>query len=493
MQRLLQLTSAIMLFALVIINTNPAETRAEESPINWGNSGWDVGFWNLPNPHQYLLSPPSWEKFGQYGDRDVSISDVVPAGSFLVNNGLNAPAQGVQPDRFMAQYYKSVTLTEPAEVTFTTTSDDGVRLILQTNSGSQTVIDEWNDHSATEHTATVNLPSGFINIYLQYYENGYDSVIGLDISAKTNQVQGPGAQPDRLVVDVNNESLSGAVTTSNFVYMADTYIFEDQCAYNESGFVSDCPGRTVKSAEGAEYKIVVTQLPYENNVYTYEGPYVMGGAGTLDAPFCDAKGYDTPKVCLPIGNLNLKDFVKRPPLDNSFSVYIRMSHPELETVETATSFSVQLSEEPTSYMSDFDPMWNVQKWGAKITSHGNNSDGGQSFGIIATSASAGGRLVSPVIDVNDSKNYHISYHHLVDVVNQVTIREYDSNGNTLGYKWVGSSNASSAYPKGTFSQAMYDYSPSAGVDHIEVFIELRAYGVGSESSDSFYDFAMKEM
>ena len=61
--------------------------------------------------------------------------------------------------------------------TFYTTSDDGVRLRIN----GQLVIDQWNDHSPTEHSGTITLQAGQqYDIQLEYYENGGFAVMKLE-------------------------------------------------------------------------------------------------------------------------------------------------------------------------------------------------------------------------------------------------------------------------------------------------------------------------
>jgi PA14 domain-containing protein len=60
--------------------------------------------------------------------------------------------------------------------TFTTTSDDGVRLLIN----NQIVVDNWTDHSAISNSGPITLAAGQrYAITLEYYQGGGAAVIQL--------------------------------------------------------------------------------------------------------------------------------------------------------------------------------------------------------------------------------------------------------------------------------------------------------------------------
>lgn len=94
------------------------------------------------------------------------------------NWGGAAPgASGINADNFSVRWTGYIRVTQTGTYRFQTESDDGVRLFINGNS----VIDRWNDHSATtDTTGDINLVAGnTYSITLQYYENGGDAVIRL--------------------------------------------------------------------------------------------------------------------------------------------------------------------------------------------------------------------------------------------------------------------------------------------------------------------------
>ncbi len=89
---------------------------------------------------------------------------------------------------------------------FTTTTDDGVRLWVDSN----LVIDQWHDQSATSYTANVALTTGYHAIQMEYYEDTGNAV------AQLSYAPASASPPPSTVVGVwvgqyyNNISLSGA-------------------------------------------------------------------------------------------------------------------------------------------------------------------------------------------------------------------------------------------------------------------------------------------
>jgi glucose/arabinose dehydrogenase len=85
--------------------------------------------------------------------------------------GLTSPDPLINPDHFIARWTHTLEL-EAGTYRFTTDSDDGIRAYVD----SQLIIDQWNDHSTTHHTADLQLTTGSHSIIVEYYENAYDAV-----------------------------------------------------------------------------------------------------------------------------------------------------------------------------------------------------------------------------------------------------------------------------------------------------------------------------
>ena len=89
----------------------------------------------------------------------------------------NAPLANFPPERFSVRFVGRIKAPKSGTFTFTTYSDDGVRLWLN----DSLLINQWNDHSVTAHSSTVNLIEGeFYKIRLEYYDNTADAVIKLN-------------------------------------------------------------------------------------------------------------------------------------------------------------------------------------------------------------------------------------------------------------------------------------------------------------------------
>jgi hypothetical protein len=83
--------------------------------------------------------------------------------------GANSPGQPIPVDGFSVRWTGSLTPPESGMYTFSTRSDDGVRLWV----GGDLIIDNWSDHGATVNTAVpIQLDAGDpVAIKMEYYEN----------------------------------------------------------------------------------------------------------------------------------------------------------------------------------------------------------------------------------------------------------------------------------------------------------------------------------
>ena len=90
--------------------------------------------------------------------------------------GAAPPDPFIAADTFSVRWVGEVEPLVTETYTFTTTSDDGVRLWVD----DVLVIDQWNDHAATTHSGTAALVSGQRHqIRLEYYQNAGPSVVRL--------------------------------------------------------------------------------------------------------------------------------------------------------------------------------------------------------------------------------------------------------------------------------------------------------------------------
>ena len=91
--------------------------------------------------------------------------------------GSGSYASGQPSDNFSARWDGQVEAPVSGSYTFTTTSDDGVRLWVN---GVQ-IINNWTDHAPTDNSGTITLTAGArYNLVLEFYENGGGAVSKLD-------------------------------------------------------------------------------------------------------------------------------------------------------------------------------------------------------------------------------------------------------------------------------------------------------------------------
>ncbi len=105
---------------------------------------------------------------------DVIATGTVQTIDFIMGNG--SPQANVPGDRFAALWTGKVIAPATGLYTFSTESDDGVRLSI----GDKSLIDNWSDHARKADTATIQLTAGQqYDIKVSYYENYGDAVMRL--------------------------------------------------------------------------------------------------------------------------------------------------------------------------------------------------------------------------------------------------------------------------------------------------------------------------
>jgi hypothetical protein len=103
-----------------------------------------------------------------------TVSRTDPGVNFNWAGGSPAPAIGA--DTFSARWRGQVQAQFSETYSFTTRSDDGVRLWVN----GQKIIDNWTDHAATEDSGSIALQAGVkYDIVLEYYDNGFDATVQL--------------------------------------------------------------------------------------------------------------------------------------------------------------------------------------------------------------------------------------------------------------------------------------------------------------------------
>ncbi len=101
--------------------------------------------------------------------------------------GNGGPDPSIAVDNFSVRWSGKVEALYSETYTFTTTSDDGVRLWVN----GQKLVDNWTNHAATNNSGTINLIAGHTyDITLEFYENGGQAVAQLywSSSSQTSQI-----------------------------------------------------------------------------------------------------------------------------------------------------------------------------------------------------------------------------------------------------------------------------------------------------------------
>jgi hypothetical protein len=97
-----------------------------------------------------------------------------------------APVTGVGADTFSVRWTGQVLAQYDETYTFSTTTDDGVRLWVN----NQLVVNAFQDQAATEKSGSIRLEAGKkYDIKMEYYENGYDALAKLSWNSRSQAKQ----------------------------------------------------------------------------------------------------------------------------------------------------------------------------------------------------------------------------------------------------------------------------------------------------------------
>jgi hypothetical protein len=141
----------IILLALVLIQPPPASAQ---STATW------TGFY-FANPN--LQGAPIFAR------DDAGID---------FNWGAASPGEGIPADNFSVRWVRWIFVDTPGDWTFTTTTDDGVRLFVD----DQLVLDSWRDQTLATHSITRDLSQAFHLVRLEYFERGGSAQAHLEIT-----------------------------------------------------------------------------------------------------------------------------------------------------------------------------------------------------------------------------------------------------------------------------------------------------------------------
>ena len=144
-------------------------------------------------------SDPAWQA-SYWNNTTLSSSPVLQRSEPNLDHnwGAGSPDPAVYADRFSARWTRYLDLA-PGTYRFTTTSDDGIRVIVD----GSTIINEWYDHPAKTVSADKALSAGHHLVVVEYYERTGDAVARLSWAPVTTITNWRGEY-------FNNQTLSGA-------------------------------------------------------------------------------------------------------------------------------------------------------------------------------------------------------------------------------------------------------------------------------------------
>ncbi len=117
--------------------------------------------------------------------------------------GTGSPFPGVGVNTFSARWTGQIEARHSERYTFSTLSDDGVRLWVN----DLLIIDQWNDHAPTTHTGQIDLEAGVrYNVRVEYYENGGGAQMQLAWQSASQRFQ---VVPRNLLYAANDPGVSG--------------------------------------------------------------------------------------------------------------------------------------------------------------------------------------------------------------------------------------------------------------------------------------------
>jgi hypothetical protein len=143
-----------LVLAAFLVTVGPALAQGPVTPQH-SDPNWQASYWN----NTTLSGTPVVLALEADLDR---------------NWGAEAPAAGVNADRFSARWTRYIDFT-PGTYLFTATSDDGIRVWVD----GTLIIDEWTIHAAQTHTAEINLGAGHHLVKVEYFEESGLAVVRL--------------------------------------------------------------------------------------------------------------------------------------------------------------------------------------------------------------------------------------------------------------------------------------------------------------------------
>jgi hypothetical protein len=210
---------------------------------------------DTPAPTAQSTPPPSFEPgngdglLGEYYS-DTNLSNLVLSRIDPVidmNWGGGSPDSSVPEDQFSVRWTGKIEARMTETYTIITRTDDGTRVWIN----NQQVIDDWNDHTASEDTeasGTINMEMGVrYDIRIEYYENGGDASAQVYWSnpylereiIPQSQLYSGAAPPAGNPGDVNED---GDIDIVDALLVAQYYVGLDSDNFNVANADTNCNG-----------------------------------------------------------------------------------------------------------------------------------------------------------------------------------------------------------------------------------------------------------
>ncbi|WZL89016.1 PA14 domain-containing protein [Salinimicrobium sp. 3283s] len=175
------------------------------------------------------------------------------------NWGSGNPGSPINNDNFSVKWTGQIQPRYTENYTFTTQSDDGIRLWIN----GSLIIDNWTDHAAVYNNGTISLTAGFkYDIKLEYYENTGEAVVQLYWSSAN--------QANQIVPQSQLFSIDGICTS----FSSEPVVIDPQPATPSAPVVGFVEQPTCTSATGS---VSLSGLP--SGSWTIN-PGAISGSGT---------------------------------------------------------------------------------------------------------------------------------------------------------------------------------------------------------------------
>jgi hypothetical protein len=89
--------------------------------------------------------------------------------------GREAPLAGIPKDHFSIRWDTCLVVEDETKLRFTTTSDDGSRLLID----GDVIVDNWGDHAKRARSGAVTLEEGVYHVVVEYYDARYGASVEL--------------------------------------------------------------------------------------------------------------------------------------------------------------------------------------------------------------------------------------------------------------------------------------------------------------------------